>query len=179
MIGYPVVLKLKAKGLLHRSDIGGVALNVQSNEDLKREFERLETAAISSGHEFEAVLIDRRMPVGLEMIVGAIRDATFGPTVMVGIGGIYVEILRDVVYRICPCSASEALAMLGELRGASLLDGARGQPTVDKTALAQIIVQASNLIVSDEGIAEVDLNPVIAYSNGAIAVDAKILHSAT
>lgn len=176
-IGYPVVLKLAAQGLLHRSDIGGIALHVQSEEDVNREFQRLRAVAINHGFPFDGVLVDRRMPSGIEMIVGAVRDQTFGPTVMVGIGGIFVEIFHDVAYRICPCSHSEALAMLQELKGASILNGARGQPVADKPALAQIIVQASELIMADERILEFDLNPVVVYPRNAVAVDAKIVCS--
>lgn len=170
-IGFPVALKAVAPDLTHKSDAGGVCLHL-----------RTAPAVIDAAREMAAriptltgFLVQPMAAPGLELIVGARRDPVFGPVVLVGLGGVWVEALGDVALRLAPVDRPEAEAMLAELRGARLLDGYRGDSPVDRDALADVIVAVSRLIVTEPDVMELDLNPVIARADGALAVDARIL----
>ena len=172
-LGWPVAVKLDAPGMAHKSDVGGVALGVRTRRQLATALRRV--LAAGRGHDPIGVLIQPVAPAGVELIVGARRDPQFGPLVLVGLGGLLAEVLDDVVVRLAPVTVEDAADMLAELRGARLLDGVRGQPAVDRAAVAELIVALGQAFDRHPGWREVDLNPVIAGSRGALAVDALIV----
>jgi acyl-CoA synthetase (NDP forming) len=170
-IGFPVALKAVAPDLAHKSDAGGVHLHLRTPQAV------MDAAREMAGRipPLTGFLVQSMAAPGLELIVGARRDPVFGPVVLVGLGGVWVEALGDVALRLAPVDRTEAEAMLAELRGARLLDGFRGALPVDRGALAEIIVAVSRLIVAEPDVVELDLNPVIARADGALVVDARML----
>ncbi len=175
-VGYPVVMKIASPDILHKSDIGGIRVNIadelelaEAYEDiLARVRERMEDARIWG------VSVQRMMPPGREVIIGVNRDAQFGPLLMFGLGGIYVEVMKDVTFRLCPVTAEEAREMLTEIRGFGLLRGARGQRPADLDAVIDVIVRTSALVSDFPEITELDINPLIVADKGAGAVAADI-----
>ena len=169
-VGYPVVLK--AIDLLHKTDSGGVALDLAGPESLTRAF-----AAIRGRHPDSVLSVERLAPVadGVELIVGAIRDPRFGPIVLVGLGGIYAEILRDTAVALAPVGESEAEALIRSLRGAPLLTGARGRAQLDLAAAARVVAAISGVAAACEEVEEIEVNPLLVTSAGAFALDARIV----
>ena len=160
---FPVVVKLAEAA--HRTELGGVRLDLADADAVRAAAEEL----LEQG----PVLVQRQLS-GVEIAVGAVRDPVFGPVVMVGLGGIWVEVLGDVAFAMAPLHRAEARSLLGGLRGAALLTGARGGPSVDLDALADVVVAAGNLLLACPDVVELDLNPVLATAEGAVAVDWKI-----
>ncbi len=177
--GYPVVAKVLSPQIVHKSDVGGVRLNLGDAEAVRDAFAQFEDLVASMpGAEFEGVAIQPMARPGLEVAMGANRDPQFGPVIMFGLGGVFVEVLHDVALRVAPISELDAHDMLEEVRGAQLLQGMRGRPPVDRAALVQMLCRLSDLMLANPSIASVDINPVIAYPDGVLAVDARIaLHS--
>jgi acetate---CoA ligase (ADP-forming) len=171
-LGWPVAVKLDAPGLAHKSDEGGVILDVRSRTELESAIRRV--LAAGRGHDPVGVLIQPMAAKGIELIVGARRDAQFGPLVMVGMGGVLAEVFDDVILRIAPIDAGHARQMLDELRGARLLDGVRGRRGVNRQAVGEVIARLGEALEAHPSWHEVDLNPVIA-GRDAIAVDALIV----
>jgi acyl-CoA synthetase (NDP forming) len=171
-LGYPLVLKTAQPGIIHKSDCGGVVVGIQSEPDLRRHY-----------HDFSTrlgplALLSPMVGTGVEVALGTVNDRQFGPVIMVAAGGVLVELLADRALAMCPVSPAEADAMLGSLRLNRLLLGLRGQPAVHRQALVDAIVDLSRLAFSlRDSIAEIDINPLIANANGALAVDALILRS--
>ena len=166
----PLVCKLSRKGLLHKSDVGGVVLGLDGPEAVGRAAAEL----LGKGGAGATVLVEEQAAPGVEIIAGIKRDPVFGPVVMVGMGGIFAEILRDTVVRLCPIDAAQALDMLRSLRGAPLLQGARGRAPVDLGALAAVVARLSAWPIERPEVASVDLNPIVASGAGATIVDAKV-----
>jgi acyl-CoA synthetase (NDP forming) len=173
-LGYPVVLKAVVPDLVHKSDAGAVCLNLRSGEEVDAAARDL----AARFPELAGLLVQPLAAPGLELIVGARRDPAFGPVVLVGLGGVWVEALGDVALRLAPVDRGAAEAMLGELRGARLLDRFRGARPVDRAAIAGVIVAVSRLAAGEPELAELDLNPVFARPDGALAVDARLLWGA-
>ena len=166
-IGYPVVLKINSPDLPHKSEAGGVRLNIGDEKALRREWEKMmaDLAAHSPGARIEGALVEEFAP-GVEMILGTVRDETFGPMVLVGTGGVLAEALDDVALALAPVSEEEAGRMIASLRGRRLLEGFRGAPPADLGELASLIARLSRIAAAYEaGIASIDLNPVV-YSGG-------------
>jgi acetate---CoA ligase (ADP-forming) len=174
-VGYPVALKLDVEGLAHKSDIGGVALDLTDEPSLLTAAERLLAAARATGLRIRGLLVQPMAPAGQEILVGMRRDPLFGPAVVVGLGGILAEALDDVAVSLAPVDDRHARSMLDRLRGGRLLESVRGRPGVDRDALARMIVAVGRLGVDRPDILEVDLNPVIAGPTGALAVDALVV----
>ena len=176
--GYPVVLKVSSPDILHKSDVGGVVVNVKDEVALNEAYETLlETIRHRvPGAAIRGVYVQAMAAKGRELIVGIDRDATFGPMLMVGLGGVYVEVLRDVTFRLCPVTSRQALEMLSELKGYALLRGVRGEVPADIEAAAQIISAVSWLAVLLPEVVELDINPVIVgdRGTGALAADVRI-----
>jgi acyl-CoA synthetase (NDP forming) len=179
-IGVPVALKVQSMDITHKTEAGAVALGVSGETAVREAYQRVLASAKSAhpGALMEGVLVQAMAPPGCEMILGVVRDPTFGPMLMVGLGGIHVEVLRDTVFAPVPIGHEEALSLLGELKGAALLEGARGAPPADRAALAELIVTLSRF-AADHGdlIEEIDLNPVIVHpqGQGLSVVDALIV----
>ena len=169
-IGFPVVLK--ALGLLHKSDAGGVALGLTDAVALQGAHERMETALSPVGYAVERMV---SVDGAVELIVGCRRDPRFGPLVLVGLGGVYAEVLRDVAVALAPAEADELEELILSLRGASLLTGARGRAPVDVSAVAHAAAALSRLAADHPEIAEAEVNPLLAMTDGAIGLDARVV----
>jgi acetate---CoA ligase (ADP-forming) len=174
-IGVPVALKLDAVGLTHKTDLGGVALDLHGDDAVYGAALTLFETARRHGIGVRGLLVEAMAPPGLELILGLRRDPQFGPAVLVGLGGVLTVFLDDVSIRLAPLDAATAEAMLDDLRGAPLLHGVRGRPPVDRAALASMLVALGRLGMERPDVLEVDLNPVIASASGAVAVDALVV----
>lgn len=178
--GYPIVMKIVSPDILHKSDAGGVKVNINSEAEIREAYHTILTnaKAYKPDAEIHGILVQEMAPWGTETIVGSVNDVTFGPTVMFGLGGIFVEILKDVVFRVAPISDMEASMMLDAIRGAPVLDGVRGEAPRDKKALAEVLSKYAYMI-SDLGehIQESDANPILVYEEGkgVKIVDARII----
>jgi acetate---CoA ligase (ADP-forming) subunit beta len=176
-LGYPVVLKIVSAEIVHKTEAGGVVLGLRTDREVLDAYDGLveHVRASCPGAPVDGVLVARQVRARRELIVGAIRDATFGPTVMVGLGGVFAEALRDVVFRLAPLRRGDGLDMLDELRGTRLLDGFRGEPPVDRDQVAEMLVGVGDLLLSHPEIEEIDLNPVSVAADGCVALDARIM----
>jgi acetyltransferase len=173
--GYPVAAKVVSPQVVHKSDQGGVRLGLGSDEALVRAFRDLRAIVDGiTGGVFEGVAVQPMAGPGLELVIGAHRDPQFGPVVLVGLGGIFVEVLHDVALRVAPLSPFDAESMLDELRGRALLEGARGSSSVNRPALVATLCILAELMLQQPTIASVDLNPVFGYPDGILAVDARV-----
>ena len=179
MLGRPVALKLDAEALAHKSDLGLVRLGLADDDAIRSAATALFDAGRQHGLQTRGLLVEPMAEPGLELIVGLHRDPQFGPAVVVGLGGILTEVLDDVAIRLAPVTHETALAMLADLRGGRILDGMRGRPAVDRGAVADLIVAVARLGAERDGIVEIDLNPVIATPDGAVAVDALVILEGT
>ena len=174
-VGFPVALKLRSPDITHKTDVGGVQLGLQAPAEVAAAT-RVMLARVRAARpeaRIDGVLVQPMAPHGVELLLGMIRDPQFGPIVVVGFGGIYVEVLKDTAARLCPLERCEALDMLGELRMAPLLDGARGEPPVNKDRLAEAICRFAQLAVDATDVAELEVNPLVAGPDGVVAVDAR------
>lgn len=176
-MGYPVVLKIVSPDISHKSDVGGVIIGVKTPEEVREAAKKIieNVSRNAPKARITGILVQKMVPKGLEVIIGGLRDDIFGPVVMFGLGGIFVEVLRDVSFRIAPITVDDALEMMSEIKSAKLLEGYRGQPPVDKQSLAKIIISVANLLEENPEIESVDLNPVIAYPDKALVVDARVI----
>jgi acetyltransferase len=183
-IGYPVVLKIASPDILHKTDIGGVKVGLRSAEEVGDAFELMVYRAqryVPEAHIWGCLVQEMAPSGGQEVLVGMNRDPQFGPLVTFGLGGIYVETLRDVTFRVAPFSVQEAEAMLSEIRAHALLDGVRGQPPLDKAAIVDALLRVGQLVQDFPEIAELDINPLIVYPRrqgdlpGAIAIDMRLV----
>lgn len=176
-VGFPVALKINSPDILHKSDVGGVRLNLNAPEAVEMAYDEMLTAVrqVNPQARLGEVLVSKMAPPGLEVIVGMNRDLQFGPVMLFGLGGVMVEIFRDVSLRLLPLTRDDALGMLRDIKGYPLLAGYRGQPAVDEQALVDCILAVAHLAKNHPEIAEIDLNPVIAYAEGALVVDARII----
>ena len=173
-LGYPVAAKLVARKLAHKSEIGGVFLNLDSENSLAQAIARI--AAIGMANK-EGILIQKMISASLEVFVGMKRDQVFGPVIVVGLGGIYVEIIRETVMRLAPVDEAQAERLIHEAKFFPLLNGARGRPKLDVAALAKLVSHVSKLATSEGRILSLDLNPVLVTESGAQVVDFKIEYS--
>ncbi len=172
--GYPVVLKLMSKDVMHKTDSGAVVIDLANEQEVKetysdfmRRFDNVEIAG---------VLVEKMVKKGLELIIGTSTDSTFGPVILFGVGGVLVEAIKDVVFRMCPVTKEQALDAIEEIKAKILLEGFRGQPKVNKDHLSDLIVKLSLLAWENRDfIAEMDINPIIANEDGIFPVDARII----
>jgi acetyltransferase len=176
-VGYPVAVKIVSPQIIHKTEVGGVRTGIGTAVELKQACaEMLDSVSrrIPSA-TIEGLLIQRMVSGGRETIVGVSRDPAFGPLVMFGLGGIYVEALGDVVFRIAPIGSLDVHDMLKGIRGVAILEGVRGAPPVDFAALGDVVRRVSQLVLDHDDIAELDINPLLALPLGVQAVDARIL----
>lgn len=176
-IGYPVVLKIVSPDVIHKSDVGGVIVNLEDAKDVQRAYEQIMDSV--KKHKPKAkivgVLVQEMAPQSTEIIVGATKDPQFGPTLMFGLGGIFVEILKDVTFRIAPITEDEAREMITAVKAYPLLKGYRNAPQADIEAIVEILLNTSRLVMEHQEIKELDLNPIMVYEKGAKTVDARII----
>jgi acetate---CoA ligase (ADP-forming) subunit beta len=175
--GYPVVLKIASPDITHKSDAGGVKTNLKDANEVKNAFGDIMAAAAQKAPEarIQGVTVQPMARPGIEVIIGMFKDPQFGPVIMFGLGGIFVEVLKDVTFRLIPIEKPDAAEMIEEIKGKALLNGYRGQEPADKEALAEVLLKISDLVEKTPEIRELDLNPVFAYNNAAVAVDARIV----
>jgi acetyl coenzyme A synthetase (ADP forming)-like protein len=175
-IGYPVVIKLISPDVVHKSDAGGVVLGVIDKDGVRAACgsirERIE--AHHPGARITGFTVEEQV-TGTEIIVGMSRDPDFGPLLMVGMGGVFVEVYKDVAFRLVPLTRRDALDMIDEIQAQPLLDGARGRPTLDRAELAEILVRVSDLVAASPEIEEIDLNPLVITHDGLVAIDARVI----
>jgi acyl-CoA synthetase (NDP forming) len=178
-IGYPVVMKIASPDILHKSDIGGVRLNIRDADQVRDFFDLLIYRAqrYMADARIWGVLIQEMAARGKEVIIGVNRDPQFGPLLMFGLGGIYVEVLQDVTFRIAPVSRQEATEMIDEIRSYHLLRGVRGEKPADLKAIIDTILRVSQLVTDFPEIVEMDINPLTVYDEGrgAVAVDMRFV----
>ena len=179
-MGFPVVMKISGPKILHKTDVGGVKLNLNSEQEVKDAFNAM-IASVKShlGDDIEiwGVLIQKMLAKGKEIILGVTRDPRFGPLMMFGLGGIYTEALRDVAFRLAPIREEVAGEMIKEIRSHRLLEGVRGEAPSDTKAVAECLLRLSQLVTDHPSIQELDINPLIVYArgSGAVAADARII----
>jgi acyl-CoA synthetase (NDP forming) len=176
-LGFPVVLKIVSPDIIHKSDVGGVAVGLKDDESVKGAFAQIlkNVKKHDARARIVGVLVQEMAPPSTEVIVGAIKDPQFGPALMFGLGGIFVEVLKDVTFRIAPITEDEAREMISEVRAYPLLKGYRNTPPADVEAIVKILLNTSRLIMEHQEIKELDLNPIMVYEKGAKTVDARII----
>lgn len=176
-IGYPIVLKIVSPDIIHKFDVGGVILNLSNSQEVRDAYQRILVNV--KKHKPEAkitgVFVQQMAPSSTEVIVGATKDPQFGPALMFGLGGIFVEILKDVTFRIAPLTEQDAREMITEVKAYPVLKGYRGQPPADIEAIVKILLNTSRLVMDHSEIKELDLNPIMVYEKGAKTVDARII----
>jgi acyl-CoA synthetase (NDP forming) len=178
--GYPVVLKVSSVDITHKSDAGGVKVNLKNKAEVENAFDtiiRSCKAAVPTA-KIEGVSVQPMGKPGIEVIIGMIKDPSFGPVIMFGLGGVFVEVLKDVAFRVIPIEGSDAEDMINEVKGKKLLEGYRGQEPADVAYLQQMLLKLSDFVNATPEIQEIDMNPVFSYKDGAVVVDARIILSA-
>lgn len=177
----PVVVKVVSPDILHKSDAGGVKVNLKSVAEVEAAIRAMAAAPLIEAANVDGYLIEEMAPAGQEIVVGGLRDPEFGPLVMVGLGGIFVEVLADVSFRICPITRVDAQEMLSELKGAAILKGARGRKPASLDAIIDVLMKVGGenglLMRHADDIKEADVNPLIVSESGAVAVDARFILS--
>jgi acyl-CoA synthetase (NDP forming) len=178
--GYPVVLKVSSVDITHKSDAGGVKVDLENKAEVENAFDSImasSKAAVPTAR-IEGVSVQGMAKPGIEVIMGMINDPSFGPVIMFGLGGVFVEVLKDVAFRIVPIERFDAEDMINEIKGKKLLEGYRGQEPADVACLQQMLLQLSDFVNATPEIEEIDMNPVFAYRDGAVVADARIALSA-
>lgn len=175
----PVVVKVMSPDILHKSDAGGVKINLRSAAEVKAAIEGMLAAPKIRGARIDGFLVEEMAPAGHELVIGGLRDPQFGPLVMVGLGGIFVEIFKDVSFRLCPIARIDAEEMLDELKAAAILKGARGGKPASREAIIDVLLKVGGenglLMQHAAVISEADINPLIVSDTAAVAVDARFI----
>ncbi len=176
-LGFPVVLKVASPDVVHKSDAGAVKLDLRTARQVGKAYDDILKAVKKQYPEakIHGVSVQKMARPGVEVIIGMSKDPQFGPVIMFGLGGILVEILKDVSFRIVPLARRDAREMIQEIKGYPLLEGYRGQEPVDVANLEEIILKVSSFVEQHPEVEELDLNPIFAYSDGAVAVDARVI----
>lgn len=176
-IGFPVVLKVMSADVVHKSDSGGVKLGLENSAQVEKAYSAIMSSVrgVYPEANIQGVSVQSMARPGVEVIVGMSRDPQFGPVLMFGLGGVLVELLKDVSFRIVPVSKADAAEMIREIKGFPMLEGFRGSEPADLGALENLIVGVSEFIERNPQVKELDLNPVFAYKDGVVAVDARVI----
>jgi acetyl-CoA synthetase (ADP-forming) len=176
-LGFPVVMKILSRQIVHKSDVGGVIIGIKDPTELGKAFDKMaaDVKAACPNAKIDGYVIQKMMPAGIEVVVGALRNPQFGPVVMFGMGGIYIEVFKDVEFRLAPLDKAEACRQIMDTKICKILKGVRGQKPCDIDALAALVVHVGKMICELEEIHEIDLNPVFSYHDGCMAVDARIV----
>lgn len=176
-VGYPVVLKVISPQVIHKTDVGGVALNIKNDYELELAYISIKKNVMKHVPQasIDGVLVQKMLENGYEVIIGGKKDQTFGQTIAFGLGGVFVEVFDDISFRVVPIDKKDALEMIKELKSYKLLKGYRGKKPADLKALVNILLKTSRLLNENPEIKELDINPVFALPEGAVAVDARII----
>jgi acyl-CoA synthetase (NDP forming) len=178
--GYPVVLKVSSVDITHKSDAGGVKVNLKDKVEVENAFDEIirSCKAAVPKAKIDGVSVQGMAKPGVEVIMGMTKDPSFGPVIMFGLGGVFVEVLKDVSFRVVPIEKFDAKDMINEIKGKRLLEGYRGQEPADVAYLQQMLLKLSDFVNATPEIEEIDMNPVFSYKDGAVVVDARIILSA-
>ena len=176
-IGYPIVMKIVSPDIIHKSDAGGVKIGVKNEEEAKMAYQEIISKAIKYNKKakISGVIVYPMAPQGTEIIIGMTKDPSFGPVIMFGLGGIFVEVLKDVSFRIIPLEERDAQEMIAEIKGYKILKGARGEAPKDIEAIKNLLMKVSKLTMENPEIKEIDLNPVFVFEKGLQVVDARMI----
>lgn len=176
-IGYPCVLKVSSKDITHKSNAGGVKVGLKDGEEVAAAYQAILASCTAKypDADIEGVTVQNMAKPGVEVIVGMATDPQFGPVMMFGLGGVWVEVLKDVSFKIAPLARQDARNAISSIKAARLLEGFRGSDPVDKGALEDILLRVSDFVAKTPEVAEMDLNPIFAYPDGAVAVDARVI----
>jgi len=176
-IGFPVVLKITSPDVVHKTDSGGVRLGLRNGSEVKKAYDDISKSVKKKYPRafIHGISVQKMAPPGTEVIVGTSKDPQFGPVIMFGLGGIFVEVLKDVSFRVIPVKQKDAQEMIQEIKGFPLLRGYRGKDPANIPALVGMILKISKLVNENPQIREMELNPIFAYKNKALAVDARII----
>ncbi len=176
-VGFPVALKRVSPQISHKSDVGGVLLNIKNQEELESAYPKLidDVMGKAPSATILGVFVEKMMPASTEVIIGCIRDKQFGPSIMLGMGGIYAEVYGDAAFRVAPIDRIDAFNLIHELKGSKILEGARGREPADLDALADLLIRTSEMVIEHEEVNQLDLNPVIVYPKSVCAVDFRII----
>ena len=176
-LGYPVVLKIVSPDILHKTDVGGVKLSLNNKEDVGNAYDEIISAIKKHqpSAKIHGVSVQPMARPATEVIIGMSKDPQFGPVLMFGLGGILVEILKDISFRIVPLTGRDANEMIREIKGYPVLEGYRGQEPANIAVLEQMLLKVSEFVESRPEIKELDINPIFAYSDSALAIDARVI----
>jgi acetyl-CoA synthetase (ADP-forming) len=176
-LGFPSVLKIISPDILHKSDAGGVILNLTTPEEVKTAYRKIIENAkkYNPKADIRGVLVQQMVPKGREIIIGMVKDPQFGSAIMFGLGGIFVEVLKDVTFRVTPLKKQDAEEMIKEIKGYPILSGIRGQKPIDFKSLIKALLSVSKLATEHPEVAELDLNPIMAFADRIAIVDARII----
>ena len=176
-IGYPVVLKIVSPDIIHKTEAGGVLIDLKNRDDVRKGFEKIieNVRNYRPNAKIVGILVQKMAPQSTEIIVGGIKDPQFGPTLMFGLGGVFVEVLKDVTFRVAPITEEDAKEMIKEIKAYPILKGYRGEKPKDEDTIVKILLAASKLMLENEEIDQMDLNPIMVYEKGASVVDARII----
>ncbi len=176
-IGFPVVLKVSSSDISHKSDAGGVKVGLKDKSEVEKAYREIMASARKKFPKanIEGISVQSMARPGVEIIIGMYKDAQFGPVLMFGLGGIFVEVLKDVSFRIVPLARRDAGEMIKEIKGYILLQGYRGQESANIPYLEDLLLKISDFVEQTPGLKEIDLNPIFAYKDGSVVVDARIV----
>jgi len=176
-IGYPIVMKIVSPDIIHKTDAGGVRVGVKDEEEARMAYQEIVSKAIKYNKKVQicGVIVYSMVPQGTEIIIGMMKDPHFGPVIMFGLGGIFVEVLKDISFRILPIEEIDAREMIAEIKGYEILKGARGEAPKDIKAIKKLLIKISQLSIENPQIKEIDLNPIFVFEKGLQVVDARII----
>ena len=178
-INFPIVMKIVSPDIIHKTDAGGVKVGVKDEEEARMIYQEIISKAIKYNKKasISGVIAYTMVPQGTEIIIGMMKDPHFGPVIMFGLGGIFVEVLKDISFRILPIEEIDAREMITEIKGYEILKGARGNPPRDIRAIEEVLMKVSKLTMENPEINEIDLNPIFVFENGIQVVDARMILS--
>jgi len=176
-IGYPIVMKIVSSDIIHKTDAGGVKIGVNTEKEAKLAYQEIISKAkkYNKNAKISGVIVYSMVPQGTEIIIGMMKDPHFGPVAMFGLGGIFVEILKDISFRILPIEERDAREMITEIKGYKILKGARGEPPRDIQAIEEVLMKVSKLTMENPEINEIDLNPIFVFEKGLQVIDARMI----
>ncbi len=176
-VRFPVVLKIVSQDIVHKTEAGAVLVGLSSTEEVEKGYKEITANALAynKNARIRGVIVQHMAPKGVEVIVGGLHDIQFGPTVLFGLGGIFVEVLKDVSFRVAPMSELDSRDMIHEIHSHAVLKGIRGQPPADEEAIVRILQGVSQIMLDNSAVAQLDLNPVMVYGDGASIVDARVI----
>lgn len=176
-IGYPLVMKIVSPDIIHKTDAGGVKLNIKDEKEAKLAYQGIISKAKKYNKEakISGAIVYTMVPQGTEIIIGMMKDPHFGPVIMFGLGGIFVEVLKDISFRILPIEERDTREMITEIKGYEILKGTRGKPPRDIKAIEEVLMKVSKLTIENPEINEIDLNPIFVFEKGLQVVDARII----